>query len=264
MVSEKEFLEEAAKHFRACPLCGSSEGFKVKGRFVKVMECNGCKSQWTAVTMLNSYRYKDRFTDEGEHYLRIFYWTKKGELGKYFKNKPLPVEFWTDPDKCRKYLFYAQELLKAFEKLRKAPSEVCRIKIEDETTIKVYGPSGDLVAVIMPSVEGLDISIAIADFSTTLQGNDKKNHQNMAFYAVLRTLFNRLKKRFEEHGEEFPVMLYRSWKGKLEKVEKNTFYPPASGQVVIPDKIWEGLLRCGVIKQTGPREYEVSFWDEER
>ncbi|MHA1721741.1 MAG: hypothetical protein ACTSXW_01555 [Candidatus Baldrarchaeia archaeon] len=86
MVSEKEFLEEAAKRFQTCPLCGSSEGFKVKGRFVKVLECNHCKSQWEAVTMLDSSRYKRAFTNEGEHYLKIFIWTKKGELGKYFGN----------------------------------------------------------------------------------------------------------------------------------------------------------------------------------
>jgi len=264
MVSEKEFLEEAAKRFQTCPLCGSSEGFKVKGRFVKVLECNHCKSQWEAVTMLDISRYKRAFTNEGEHYLKIFIWTKKGELGKYFKNKPLPVEFWADPDKCQKYIFYAQELLKAFKKLRKAPSEVCRIKVEDGTNIKVYGPSGDLIALVMPSVDGLDIRIAIADLTTTLRGNDRKIHQNVAFYAVLRTLFNQLKKRFEERGEEFPVVLYRVQEGKIEEVEENTFYPPGSGQVVIPDKIWKGLLRCGVIKQTGPREYEVSFWDEER
>jgi len=264
MVSEREFLEEAAKRFKTCPLCGSSEGFKVKGRFLKVIECNYCKSQWEAVTMLDSSRYKRAFTNEGEHYLKILTWTKKGELGKYFKNKPLPVEFWTAPDKCRKYLFYAQELLKAFEKLRKAPSGVCRIKVEDETNINVYGPSGDLVALIMPSVEGFDIEIAIADFSPTLQGNDKKIVQNEFFFAVLRTLISQLKKRFEERDEEFPVALYCVWKDTFEKVERNAFYPPISVKVPVSDKVWKGLLRCGVIKQTRPGEYQISFWDEER
>jgi len=51
------------------------------------------------------------------------------------------------------------------------------------------------------------------------------------------------------------------WQGKLEKVEKNTFYPLVPRQVVISDTVLNGLKKCGVIVSTGPGEYEFSFWN---
>ncbi len=262
MVSEKEFLEEVARRFQVCPLCGSTEGFKAKGRFLKVIECNGCKSQWNAVTMLDPCKYIIGFTDEGEHYLKILCWTKKGEVGKYFEKRPLPVEFWTDPKKCRKYVVYVQELLRVFEKLRKAPSEVCRIKVEDKTNIMVYGPSGDLVAVIMPSTEELDTTMAIADFFAAL--DDDKKAVNGPICFVLGSIIAALEKHIKERGEEFSVALYTVKDGKPEKVEKNTFYPSPPKEMPLPDKFIKGLLRCGVLEEIEEGMYKFNPWSEKK
>lgn len=256
MASEKEFLEAAAKRFKVCPLCGSTEGFKAKGRFLRVIECNGCKSQWNAVTMLDSCRYIVGFTDKGEHYLKILCWTKKGEVGKYFENRPLPVEFWTNSEKCRKYIVYVQELLRVFEKLRKAPSEVCRIKVKDKTNIMVYGPTGDLVMVIMPSIERLDATIEIADFFAALEEDKKIVNGPICF--VLGSIVSTLEKRIKERGEEFSAKLYTVKDGKPEEVRENTFYPSPLKEMPLPDKFIQGLLRCGVLEEIEEGMYRVN------
>lgn len=102
---------------------------------------------------------------------------------------------------------------------------MCQIRIKHKTNLKINAPSDDLVAMIMPSMKGLDTTIAVVDYSLTRWGNEWKEDQNNSFYFVLSMLFDKLKERLEKYGREFPTKLLMVKRGKLEEVEKNTFYP---------------------------------------
>ncbi len=267
MVSEREFLENAAKAFQVCPICGATEGFQVKGRFLKYTECTNCNSNWTAVTVLDEWRWEHEFRGDGEHWLKLI--SPWGEVGKYIKDKAFPVEFWTNKDNpAKKYEEYAIAILKAVERLRRVPGEVGKIKIKNKVNVLFFGPSGDLVAEMFPWRKGADATIAVIDYTPVLHGNAEVMEKNDTFCfltsKLIDDLFQELSLLAQKHGEKFSMTAYAFKENVITEVEENMFHPFNPGIVNVPGEVVHHLLRCGIMKESLPGLFHYTFWDKEK
>ena len=241
MVSETEFLENATKVLKACPMCGATQGYKISGWVVKSLECNGCKAKWIAVTVVSEWGWTRHFEPEGEHWLMLESPSNvkvgKTNVGKYLVNKPFPLEVWLSEDKpFLKCETYATTILEAFKKLENAPYEMGRAFFREETNVLLLGPSKDFVGKILPVRP--DITVAVIDYTQELK--EKANEENDFFYFMVSDILQKL-------SEKVPLTPYISIGKETKKVTENVFYPYKEREVTIPEALLPYFARADIV-----------------
>jgi hypothetical protein len=269
MASELEFLEETTKLFKACPLCESTEGFQVKGRFLKSIECKHCKAEWSSVTMVSECKYLHGFKDKGEHYLKLMKKPSGTDVGEYLIDNPFSVKFWTNPNNsAKKYEEYIEAVLKAVERLRKVPREVGRVEIKNKVNVLLFGPSGNIVAGITPSAKDDEVRIEVIDFTPMFYGNAEAVEKNDFFCFLTSKLIDELSHelslRAQKRNEQFSLTTYVYEEKSAKEVEENAFYPFNPRSTSISEDILRHLIRCGILKETRPGIFCYSFWDKDK
>ena len=210
-------LENASKILKKCPICDTSNSFKISGFLLKSLECKNCKAQWTA----GSY-------DDGKKWLKLMRASKNG-LGSVKSGilyRDFFFDFWQNEDKpFQKFEDFASLVFDNFKDFANFRQDIGQAEFKDgHEGIWFIGPTIDVVATMNLYAEKKngDYEIFLRVIDQTSMIKDKNRERNDLFlFMISKKLFILL----EETG--IPVTPYIIPKGETigKKVKENWFYP---------------------------------------